>query len=281
MLAVQTQAQAEAAANGSITSGDVLILLAAGALLLLSVLMVAAEEALSRFSVVRARSLVDQEPRGAARLETLLTEPESTRNPLRLIILSAQLVQAVLVALVVSRVFSVPVAVLLIALDILVAFVVAEAVPRTIAILHTDRVGLLASGPVGLLLRLAPIRLLARGLIGLTNWIVPGSGLRAGPFSTPEELIALADAAVKDEVIEKAERDLIESVIEFGDTIVREVMVPRTDMTTVDRLRTVEEVLEVASQAGFSRVPVVGESVDDVVGLVFVKDLIRAELELG
>lgn len=271
--------EADAVVADSFGSGEVAILLAAGALLVLSVLLVAAEEALSRFSVVRARALAEQEPRGAARLETLLTEPESTRNPLRLIILSAQLVQAILVALVAARVFSAPVAALIVVADILVTFVVAEAVPRTLAILHTERVGLVAAGPVQLVLRLAPIRLLARALIGLTNWIVPGSGLRTGPFSTPEELIALADAAVEDEVIEKAERDLIESVIEFGDTIVREVMVPRTDMTTVERRRTVGEVLELASQAGFSRVPVVGDSVDDVVGLVFVKDLIRAELD--
>jgi CBS domain containing-hemolysin-like protein len=156
---------------------------------------------------------------------------------------------------------------------------VAEAVPRTLAILHTERIALLASGPVTLLLRLGPIRLLARALIGLTNWIVPGGGLQTGPFAMPEELIAFADAAVEDAVIEQTERDLIESVIEFGDTIVREVMVPRTDMTTIERRLTVEEALEVTSAAGFSRVPAVGENVDDIVGLVYVKDLIRAELD--
>jgi CBS domain containing-hemolysin-like protein len=80
-------------------------------------------------------------------------------------------------------------------------------------------------------------------------------------------------------VIEQAERDLIESVIEFSDTIVREVMVPRTDMTTVERRLSVAGALEVTSAAGFSRVPVVGDNVDDIVGLVYVKDLIRAELD--
>ena len=261
------------------TTVDVIMLVAAGMLLVLAVLLVAAEEALSRFSVVKARNLAEQEPRRAARAEALLIEPESTRNPLRLIILSAQLVQAVLVALVASRHLPGPAVAGVVAADILVAFVVAEALPRTMAILHTDRVGLVAAGPVSLLLRLAPVRLLARALIGLTNWIAPGSGLRTGPFSIPEELIAFADAAVEDEVIEQAERDLIESVIEFADTIVREVMVPRTDMTTVERRLTVEEALEVTSRAGFSRVPVVGDNVDDILGLVYVKDLIRAELD--
>ncbi len=263
------------------TPTDVTALVAAGLLLILAVLLVAAEEALSRCSIVRAQALADQHPRQAAHLEALLVEPESTRNPLRLIVLSAQMVQAVLVAVVAARQFPAGVVIVVIAVDALVAFVMAEAVPRTIAILHTDRVGLMAAGPVTLLLRLAPVRLVARGLIKLTNWIVPGGGLRTGPFSIPEELIAYADAAVEDEVIEQAERDLIESVIEFGDTIVREVMVPRTDMTTVERRLTVADALEVTSNAGFSRIPVVGDSVDDIVGLVYVKDLIRAELDGG
>lgn len=252
---------------------------AAVILLLLAILLVAAEEALDRFSLVRARSLAEQEPKRANRLIGLMTEPESTRNPLRLIIISCQLMEAVLVALLAYRFLSGPVVAAVIVVNTILMFVLAEAVPRTLAILHTERVALVAAGPVSLLLRLGPVRLLARGLIGLTNWIVPGGGLQTGPFSLPEELIAFADAAVEDAVIEQAERDLIESVIEFGATVVREVMVPRTDMTTVERRLTVEEALEVTSAAGFSRVPVVGESVDDVVGLVYVKDLIRAELD--
>ncbi len=258
---------------------DGIALAAAVLLLLLAVVLVAAEEAFDRFSVVRAQSLLDQEPKRAKRLIGLMTEPESTRNPLRLIILSAQLVEAVLVALLAYRFTSGWALALIVVANTIGMFVLAEAVPRTLAILHTERVALLAAGPVHLLLRLAPVRLLARGLIEITNWIVPGGGLQTGPFSLPEELIAFADAAVEDEVIEQTERDLIESVIEFGDTIVREVMVPRTDMTTVGRQLTVEEALEVTSAAGFSRVPVLGESVDDVVGLVYVKDLIRAELD--
>lgn len=258
---------------------DTIALIAAGLLVLLAVVLVAAEEALSRFSLVRAQSLAETEPKRAARLTALLTEPESTRNPLRLIINSAQMVETVLVALLAYRFLSPWLVAGVVAANTLLMFVVAEAVPRTLAILHTERIAMLASGPVALLLRLAPIRLLARGLIGVTNWIVPGSGLRTGPFSLAEELIAFADAAVEDEVIEQTERDLIESVIEFGDTIVREVMVPRPDMTTIERRLTVEEALEVTSAAGFSRVPAVGDTVDDVLGLVYVKDLIRAELD--
>jgi CBS domain containing-hemolysin-like protein len=265
--------------SAAFRTGDAIAVVAVVVLLLLAVVLVAAEEALDRFSRVRAESLLEAEPKRANRLVRLLDAPEATRNPLRLIILSAQLVQATLVALLASRFLSAPWLVLAIAINTVVVFVLAEAVPRTMAILHAERVALGAAGPVDLLLRLAPVRYLARALIGLTNGIVPGGGLRTGPFALPQELIAFADAAVEDEIIEQNERDLIESVIEFGATIVREVMVPRTDMTTVDRDVSVEEALELASSAGFSRFPVLGENIDDVVGLVYVKDLIRAELD--
>ena len=96
--------------------------------------------------------------------------------------------------------------------------------------------------------------------------ILPGKGLKKGPFVSEEELLALADVAVEEDVIEHEERELIESIIEFGDTVVREVMVPRPDMVTVPADFRVADVMEVAILNGFSRVPVVGESIDDVVG---------------
>ncbi|MGI9614967.1 MAG: hemolysin family protein, partial [Acidimicrobiales bacterium] len=172
-----------------------------------------------------------------------------------------------------------PASLAIVALNICVVFVVTEAVPRTLGIIRSDRVALALAGPVLVVVRFPPIRLLARALIWITNIVVPGRGLRQGPFAFPEELIALADAAVEDAVLDVDERDLIESVIEFGDTIVREVMVPRTDMTTIALDVTVADALEVTSAAGFSRVPALGENVDDVVGLVYVKDLIKAELD--
>ena len=164
-------------------------------------------------------------------------------------------------------------------MNVCVVFVVGEAAPRTLGILHADRAALALTGVVVKLIASAPVRLMARALIGLANIIVPGKGLGKGPFAHPEEIIALADAAVADEVLEPDERDLISSVISFGDTVVREVMVPRPDMTTIMATARIEDALELASAAGYSRLPVIGESVDDVVGLVYVKDMIRAELD--
>ncbi len=273
-------AQSTPAASATFGTFDVLAIVAAFGLLLFVIVTVAAEEGFARSSRARANSLIEDEPKRAPRLEALLARPDdAVRNPLRLLVVMAQLTQSALVAILAYRFLRQPMVSVVIVLNLAVVFVLGEAVPRTMAILYVDQVALMLARPIGLLLRVGPTRFLARALIGITNIIVPGRGLRQGPFALPEELIALADAAVEDEIIEQTERDLIESVIEFGGTVVREVMVPRTDMITVDREDTIADALEATSVVGFSRVPVVGENIDDVVGLAYVKDLIRAELD--
>jgi putative hemolysin len=113
----------------------------------------------------------------------------------------------------------------------------------------------------------------------LTNVLVPGKGLKEGPFVSEQELLGIVGAAADDEVIEHEERQLIESIIEFGDTVVREVMVPRPDMLIVDNDATVTAALDLAIANGVSRLPVQGADGDDIVGLAYTKDLIRVERE--
>ena len=95
-----------------------------------------------------------------------------------------------------------------------------------------------------------------RGLIGLTNVLLPGKGLKEGPFVSELELLGIVEAAADDEVIEHEERELIESIIEFGDTVAREVMVPQPDMVVVNDSSTVSRRLDLAIAHGFSRLPV-------------------------
>ena len=248
-------------------------------LLVVAALLVMAEAALGRTSVVRAETLAEGRPARGRRLVRLLADPQRWVNVLRLVVVTVQLGETALVALWADRWLDGPALVGAVVLNVVVVFVLGEAVPRTLGILHADGVALAAAGPVGALARFPLIRLLTRLLIGITNLVVPGRGLRQGPFASAQELLALADAAVEDEVIEQGERDLIESVIEFSGTVVREVMVPRTDMVTVPSDIRVADALEVTALNGYSRVPVVGESMDDVLGLVYVKDLIRAQLD--
>lgn len=249
-------------------------------LLPLVFVLVLAEAAISRTSPIRLATLREENPKRVDRLVTLLEAPEAVLNPLRLLILAVQLVQMILVYIVAVDLLSSLATAFVVFFGVLLAYLV-EVSGRTLGLLHADRLAFVLGRPISIVAMQLPFRVLARGLIGAGNVAIPGKGLSTGPFSMPAEFIAFADAAVEDEVLEPVERDLIESVITFGDTVVREVMVPRTDMTTVDRDLTVAAALELSSDVGYSRLPVEGENVDDLIGLVYVKDLIRAELDGG
>ena len=111
------------------------------------------------------------------------------------------------------------------------------------------------------------------------NVLTPGRALREGPLSSEAELRDLVDLAEARQVIESDERAMIHSVFELGDTLAREVMVPRTEMVVIERTKTLRQAFSLALRSGFSRIPVVGESEDDVVGVVYLKDLAKDAYE--
>jgi putative hemolysin len=262
----------------AITSTDGWLLVAVVVLLVVATVLVAAETALTRVTRPRAEDLAAEERRGAEALLELVDRPEQFVTAVVLLLLACQIVQATLVGILADRVLGVVGVAIAIAIDVVVVFVLAESAPRTWAILNAERVALAVAGPVRALASFPPLRALTRGLIGLTNVVLPGKGLARGPFVSPdEEALAVADLGVDEGVIEEDERALIESIIEFGDTVVREVMVPRPDMVTVPSHFRIGDVMEVFLLNGYSRLPVCGESVDDVVGLAYAKDLMGAE----
>jgi putative hemolysin len=256
-----------------VTSSDAVIIAVVAVLFLLSIILAVAETALTRVSIPKAQALAETNPRSGQTLLRLV-EHQEWLNPLLLVVLTSQSVQSLLLGSVAEGVTGLAVVGVL---NITVFFVLAEVAPKTWAIQHTERAALLSARPVAALAAFAPLRWISRGLIGLTNVILPGKGLAEGPFLSEQELLAVADMAVEGEVIEAEERELIESLLEFGDTIVREVMVPRPDMVTVLGEFRVADVVEVAILNGFSRLPVTGTSIDDVVGVAYLKDLVRAE----
>ncbi|HVM04469.1 MAG TPA: hemolysin family protein [Acidimicrobiales bacterium] len=248
------------------------------ALILLAGFFAMAETSLTRISRIKAITLEEEGRRGAKKLARLVEHPEHFLNPVLLLVLMCHVVASILVGLVFDRFGALVVTVATVA-EIAIIFVLAEAAPKTWAVQHAERAALLAAPAVSAISNLLPIRLLARALIGLSNWILPGKGLKQGPFVSEEELLATVDVATEDEVIEHDERRLIHSIIEFGDTVVREVMVPRPDMVAVEGRDKVSDVIEVAIAAGFSRIPVYDQGIDDIVGIIFIKDLMRAERE--
>ena len=119
-----------------------------------------------------------------------------------------------------------------------------------------------------------------RLLIMIGNALTPGKGFTDGPFATEAELRELVDLAEASEVIESGERRMIHSVFDLGNTIAREVMVPRTDMVFIEEYKTLRQAVSLALRSGFSRIPVVREGLDDVVGVLYLKDVIKRIYDL-
>jgi CBS domain containing-hemolysin-like protein len=258
------------------TTADWLIASAIVFLFLLSIVLAVAETALTRVSKAKAQALAETKGKKGEVLLSLV-EHQEWLNPTLLVVLASQLVQSTLLGVLAARLLG-PWGVLgATVLNVTLFFVVAEVAPKTWAIQHTDRAALAAARPIKALASLPPLRIISRALIGLTNVILPGKGLKAGPFTSEAELLAVADQAVEEAVIEAEERQLIESVIELGDTVVREVMVPRTDMVTFPGDFRAADAMEVVILNGYSRIPAIGTGIDDIVGVVHAKDLMRAD----
>jgi CBS domain containing-hemolysin-like protein len=257
---------------------DAVLLLVAAVLVVIAAVLAASETALTRVTRTRADDLAAEEvPHGAvlAGLVRHRARPVTTVVFLRVV---CQVVQAALVGVVANRVLGPVGAVVAVLVDVAVVFVVTESAPKSWAMLDPERAALALARPVRAVVAVAPLRWAARSLVRLGNVVLPGKRLDDGPFvSSEEELLAVAEIGVDEGVIEEDERELIESIIEFGDTIVREVMVPRPDMVTVAATFRVADVMEVFLLNGYSRLPVIGDHLDDVVGLAYAKDLMGAE----
>ncbi|NGY62659.1 HlyC/CorC family transporter [Lentzea sp. NEAU-D13] len=159
---------------------------------------------------------------------------------------------------------------------LVVSYVLVGVGPRTIGRQHPYGVSLIAAGTVRQLGRvLGP---LSKLLILIGNAITPGKGFREGPFSSEVELRELVDMAQERGVVDEGEREMIHSVFELGDTIAREIMVPRTEIVWIEQAKSLRQALALSLRTGYTRVPVIGESVDDVLGVVNLKDLMRATL---
>ena len=259
---------------------DAILIVVIAVLLAGSGVLAMAETSLVRMSKIKAKSLVDEKRRGARQLARLVEDPANFLNPILLLVLICQLVSATLVGIVAEHLFGGLGVLLGIVFEIVVIFVFFEAVPKNWAVQHADRAALLAAPIVSTLIRFPPIRWLSSLLIGLANRIIGAAddseGVH-GSYITDSELKAMADVAHEERVIEGDERTFIHSIIDFGDTVAREVMTPRPDMVTVEADATVRDALESALRAGYSRIPVEAEGIDDIIGIAYIKDLVRDE----
>lgn len=234
-----------------------------------------AESAIARTTRVRADELDDEQRPGAKALRYVVGDIAAYLSVMTFLRAVAEAAAAVMITLAVDALVVEAWRTLVVAIAVMavVSFVVVGVSPRTLGRQHSDAVAL-AAAPLIVWLRrvLGP---LARLLVTVGNAVTPGRGYRDGPFQSESELRDLVDQAGESALIEAEEREMIHSVFDLGDTLAREVMVPRTDMVTIDGEKTCRKGMSLFLRSGFSRIPVVGEDSDDVIGLLYFRDLVR------
>ncbi len=234
----------------------------------------ATEVAITRTNRVRALRLLEDKRRGAGALSRIAEDPAPYLNVVLLLTLLATIGGTTIATAVAVRHFERAGEIFSTIAMTIALFIFAEVTPKTFAIQQTDRVGLLTAPILVFITKL--VGPFAKGLLRLANVLMPGKGLKQGPYITEQELRASAEVASEEGEIEDEEKELIHSIFEFGDTIVREVMVPRPDIVAIEHDRTLRDVQALVLKHGYSRVPVYREDLDDVAGIVYAKDVLKA-----
>ena len=261
-------------------SGDLVLILVAALLVVVAALLIMAETAIGRVSRTHVDDMVREGTRGATRLLDVIADRPRYVNVLLFLSTIASVTAVALVGYVgvaslqEDRGWPIWLALLtVVAIMVVVSYVVLGVAARTLGRQHADRIAL-RSARIAILLA-ALLGPLATLLILLGNALTPGRGYREGPFATQAELRELVDIAEAEDLIEDDERQMIHSVFELGDTFAREVMVPRTEMIYIERGKSLRQALSLGLRSGFSRIPVIGENADDIVGMVYLKDVVR------
>ena len=252
---------------------DVVAILIGTALIAVLVGLAAAESALNGISRSRAEALEEDGVGGAAELVAGLDDRGRLLAPILVVSLAAQLTLGSLIAIVIERSFGAAWIPIGIAAVLFVMFIVAESVPKTWAMRNIDRVAPPAARASRAIRSIPPLRWLLPLLGWMGSLILRRTARSSGAVTSEEEIMAITDAAVAAEVLDVDEGEIIQSIVDFGDTIVREVMVPRPDVLSASSETTIDDAIAMMVERGVSRMPIYSGDIDDVRGIVHIKDL--------
>lgn len=246
------------------------------ALLAFAGFLAASESALTSISRIVVEELEGK--RGGALLRKYSAQPARYLNVILLVRKLCEFTATVLLASILLRNYpSAQAMALTVLIMVVLSYVVVGVGPRTLGKQQPHkyaRYGIIVA--YGLAVILGPVTKL---LITVGNAITPGKGFRSGPFTSEAELRDLVDQAHERGLVESDEHEMIHSVFELGDTLVRELMVPRTEMVWIEKDKSLRQGLSLALRSGFSRIPVVGTGPDNIIGIVYVKDLAKRALD--
>jgi putative hemolysin len=244
--------------------------------LILCAVASAAETSFTSISRIKLKNRAEEGDLQAVEIEKLLSNPNKLLSTILIVNSVAVIVassMATVLALRFSPNFGELIATILISLVVLIF---CEITPKTAAVqnpLRWARVFVTLVRTTAWVLQ--PV---VWALSAITNSLVRMMGGQVkyrGPFVTEEELRLLVTVGEEEGVLEEEETEMIHSIFEFADTTVREVMIPRIDMVTLESDATVDEAVDVALQGGFSRIPVYEESIDNIIGVLYTKDMLK------
>ncbi len=246
---------------------------------ILAAFFIAGRTAILKTSESRVEQLRREDVKGIEKLQKVISEKAKHVAVLQLVALALTSAGGVLLTFVFieSNINLNSALIFAIIVVSLVGFIVLGVAPETLGKQKSDRISLITA-PIALAIKpiIWPI---AKLLVAVGNALTPGKGFKEGPFATAEDLRDLVDQAEEADVIEDEERQMIHSVFELGDTVAREVMVPRTEMVWIEKGKTLRQAISLSLRSGYSRIPVIGEDSDDIVGVVYLKDISRRIFE--
>ncbi len=244
-------------------------------LLILAGFLAGSEAALNSVSRIAVEAIAERSARRASLVGKIIKDPARYLNVVLLVRKAAELTATVIVAeaFISELENNVLAGVYAVILMVVLSYVVVGVGPRTLAKQHPMKWIVPASYASWILAKiLGPVTVI---LIALGNAITPGKGFRKGPFSNEAELRDLVDQAHESGLVEESEHEMIHSGFEVGDTIGREWMIPRTEMVWIEGSKNLRQALSLFLRSGYSRIPVAGEDIDSIVGIAYIKDVVR------
>ena len=234
----------------------------------------AVDAALSAIGRRRLTTLQNANPTRAALVTRLLDEPYRFKSTV-LCLNAGAIIAATACTLHISQAVSLAWRVVILVGLLVLILIVSEALPKAIAIRYPAATAQRLAGPM------AFVTALLSPFIGAVSFVVrPFVGMIAGPdearapLVTEEELLLMVNVGEEAGLIDSGEREMIEGIFSFGDTLVREVMLPRMDIVALEANTTLDQALDCMIEHGHSRVPVYEETVDQIVGILYIKDLL-------
>lgn len=262
--------------------GEIILLII---LFILSAFFSAAETALTSLSRIRVGRMVEQKLPGARLVKELKEKPSEFLSTILIgnnlvNIAAAALATSITIKFFIARGWDGVGAAVGVATGVMtfLILVFGEIIPKTVALRSAAGISLVISPIIfGLQVILRPIAY----FIGLITrpfiFLLGGKAPERGPFITEEEIKLILAAGEREGVIEEEEREMITSIFEFGETVVREVMTPRPDITAAEVNQPLESIVKTIMESGHSRIPIYEGNLDNILGVIYAKDLLKPE----